>query len=140
LSPAQESAIAKLLQAGADRVVNPQDLGGARMAALSVQPHVAEFLDVVMHDGRLEFHLEQVDIPASSPLVGQSLRSSRVHAHTGALVPALRHPGGEFRTNPAPEAEVAAGDVLVVIGNLEQVEALRTLAGGHGQLGNGIRD
>ena len=61
---ASESAIGKLLQAGANRVVNPQDLGGARMAALATHPHVAEFLDVVMHDGSLEFRLEQVDVPA----------------------------------------------------------------------------
>ena len=44
-----EAAVGKLVQAGADRVVNPQDLGGARMAALAFQPHVAEFLDVIMH-------------------------------------------------------------------------------------------
>ena len=46
-----EAAEAKLTQAGADRVVNPQSIGGARMAALVGQPHVADFLDVVMHDG-----------------------------------------------------------------------------------------
>jgi voltage-gated potassium channel len=34
---ASESAIGKLFQAGANRVVNPQDLGGARMAALATQ-------------------------------------------------------------------------------------------------------
>jgi voltage-gated potassium channel len=137
---ASESAIAKLIQAGADRVVNPQNLGGARMAALSVQPHVAEFLDVVMHDGGLEFRLEQVNVPDGSPLVGQSLRSSRIHAHTGALVLALRHPGGEFRTNPPPEAQMATGDVLVVIGNLEQVDALRALALGKDQSPTAIAD
>ncbi len=125
---ASESASAKLIQAGADRVVNPQDLGGARMAALAVQPHVAEFLDVVMHDGSLEFRLEQIDVPAHSSLVGQTLRSARVHAHTGALVLALRHPGEAFRTNPPPEAEVEGGDVLVVIGNVGQIESLRSLA------------
>ncbi len=127
---ASEAAVAKLLRAGANRVVNPQDLGGARMAALAVQPHVAEFLDVVMHDGSLEFRLEQVDVPSGSPMVGQTLRGARVHAHTGALVLALRHPGEEFRTNPPPEATVEDGDVLVVIGNASQIAALRDLAEG----------
>ena len=55
-----ESAEARLLQAGADRVVNPQAIGGARVAALTLQPHVVDFLDVVMHDGSLEFRLEEV--------------------------------------------------------------------------------
>ena len=63
-----ESAEAKLLQAGADRVVNPQSIGGARMAALVGQPHVAAFLDLVMHDGSLEFRLAEVVVVAGSPV------------------------------------------------------------------------
>jgi voltage-gated potassium channel len=125
---ASESAVTKLLQAGANRVVNPQELGGIRMAALAAQPHVAEFLEVVMHDGSLEFRLEQIEVPARSPLAGQTLRSAQVHARTGALVLALRHPGEAFRTNPPPEAQIRQGDVLVVIGNAGQISALRSLA------------
>jgi voltage-gated potassium channel len=125
---ASDAAVPKLLQAGADRVVNPQDLGGARMAALAVQPHVAEFLDVVMHDGSLEFRLQEIDVPAASTLAGQTLRSARVHARTGVLVLAVRHPGQDFRTNPPPEEQISGGDVLVVIGNTGQVASLRALA------------
>jgi voltage-gated potassium channel len=129
---ASEAAVAKLLYAGADRVVNPQDLGGARMAALAVQPHVAEFLDVVMHDGSLEFRLEQVEVPVDSPLAGETLRSARVHDRTGTLVLAMRHPGKDFRTNPPPTAEIVGGEVLIVIGDAEQVGSLRALAIGNG--------
>ncbi len=125
---ATEQAVPKLLQAGADRVVNPQDLGGVRMAALAVQPHVAEFLDVVMHEGSLEFRLAEVEVDPDSELAGQTLRSARVHDRTGTLVLAMRHPGSTFRTNPPPTAEIAAGDVLVVIGDAGQVAALRALA------------
>jgi voltage-gated potassium channel len=132
---ASESAVAKLLFAGSDRVVNPQDLGGARMAALAVQPHVAEFLDVVMHDGSLEFRLEQVEVPVDSPLAGETLRSARVHDRTGTLVLAMRHPGKDFRTNPPPTAEIVGGEVLIVIGDAEQVGSLRALAMGNGKDG-----
>jgi voltage-gated potassium channel len=125
---ASEQAVSKLLQAGADRVVNPQDLGGARMAALAVQPHVAEFLDVVMHDGSLEFRLAEVEVLPGSALAGQSLRSARVHDLTGTLVLAMREPGSAFRTNPPPTAEIVAGEILIVIGDAGQVSALRELA------------
>lgn len=126
---ASKPAVAKLHQAGADRVVDPQDLGGVRMAALALQPHVAEFLDVVMQEDNLAFRLEQVEIPAGSPLAGQTLRSARVHEHTGTLVLAMREPGGSFRTNPPPGAPIVAGEVLIVIGDADQVERLRELAG-----------
>ena len=64
-----ESSMAKLVRAGADRVVNPQLMGGRRMAAFALQPHVADFLDVVMHDDQLEYRLEQIEIGAR-PQVG----------------------------------------------------------------------
>jgi voltage-gated potassium channel len=127
---AREQAVAKLRQAGANRVVNPQDLGGVRMAAFALQPHVAEFLDTVMHDGDLEFRLEEVEIPDGSTLAGQTLRSARIHEHTGTLVLAMREPGAPFRTNPPPTAEIVAGEVLIVVGDADQVARLRGLAGG----------
>lgn len=124
---ASRPAVAKLVQAGANRVVDPQDLGGARMAALAVQPHVAEFLDVVMHEGSLDFRLEEIQIPPGSPLAGETLRSARIHDRTGTLVLAMREPAGPFRTNPAPTAELVGGEVLIVIGDADQVARLRAL-------------
>lgn len=76
----------KLRRAGADRVVNPQVIGGARMAAFVLRPHVAEFLDVVMHEQHLEFRLEEVPVAAGSPIAGCSLRDVHVRDRTGALV------------------------------------------------------
>ena len=61
-----EESEEKLRRAGADRVVNPQSIGGARIAAFVLQPHVTEFLDVVMHDRGLQFRLEEVLVPAGS--------------------------------------------------------------------------
>jgi voltage-gated potassium channel len=123
-----ESSEAKLAQAGANRVVNPQGIGGARMAAFVLQPHVAEFLDVVMHDGSLEFRLEEVPLPQGSPLAGQSLRETHIRDSTGALVLALRDRDGSFQTNPTPETVLAAGQILIAIGTEAQLKALAAAA------------
>ncbi len=87
-----------------------------------------------MHDGSLEFRLEQVRVSEASPLAGETLRSARVHDLTGTLVLAMREPGGTFRTNPPPTAEIVAGEVLIVIGDSGQVAALRSLALGQHQV------
>jgi len=123
-----ESSEAKLTQAGADRVVNPQGIGGARMAAFVLQPHVAEFLDVVMHDGSLEFRLEEVPLPTGSPLAGHSLRDAHIRDSTGALILALRDAGGAFATNPPPETVLEAGQILIAIGTEGQLRALADAA------------
>ncbi len=117
-------SVEKLLQAGADRVVNPSNIGGARMAAFALQPHVAEFVDVVMHDGSLEFRLEEVPVPDGSPLDGRSLRDAHIRDRTGALVLAMRNEEGDFMTNPGPEVQIHAGHILIAIGTGTQLEAL----------------
>ncbi|MBI2703958.1 MAG: potassium channel protein [Actinobacteria bacterium] len=119
-----ETAEPKLRRAGADRVVNPQFLGGSRIAAMTLQPNVSEFLDVVMHEDNLLFRLQEFDLGPGSPLAGRSLRDAQVRDQTGALVLALRDPTGEFLTNPPPETVLEVGQVLIAIGTPEQLLAL----------------
>ena len=123
-----ESSESKLVRAGADRVVNPQQLGGDRMASFVTQPHVVDFVDVVMHDGSLKFRLEEVTLAADSALAGKTLRSAHLRDRTGALVLAIRRPDGRFVTNPSPEHTIEAADVLIGIGTAEQLEALAVFA------------
>jgi voltage-gated potassium channel len=119
-----ESSGPKLRRAGADRVVNPQQLGGDRMAAFVTQPHVVDFVDVVMHDGTLEFRLEELAVLRSSQLAGNTLRSAHLRDQTGALVLAIRRPDGSFITNPSPEVVIQTGDVLIGVGTAEQLKSL----------------
>ena len=114
----------KLRRAGADRVVNPQSIGGARIAAFILQPHVTEFLDVVMHERGLEFRLEELLVPSDSPVAGSSIRDAHLRDRTGALVLALRDQDGNFNTNPSPETCIESGQLLNPIGTPAELEAL----------------
>jgi voltage-gated potassium channel len=124
-----EESVEKLRRGGADRVVNPQSIGGARMAAFVLQPHVTEFLDVVMHDRGIEFRLEEVTVATQSRVVGQTLREAQIRDRSGSLVLAVRDAGGAFSTNPSPDAQLAAGQVLIAIGTPAELTALSALVG-----------
>lgn len=124
-----DDATAKLQHAGADRVVNPQRIGGDRIAAFALQPHVTEFLDVAMRDSGVEFRLEEVDVRAGSALAGRSVRETRLQEGGGALLLALRRAGAQFETNPSPEATIDPGDVVIVVGTADQVQEIRAAAG-----------
>jgi voltage-gated potassium channel len=123
-----EESESKLLRAGATRVVNPQRIGGQRIAAAALQPNVVEFLDVVMHDGSLEFRLEEVSILAGSRLAGGTLHEASVGETTGALVLALRDADGQFLANPPVQTPIGAGHVLIAIGTETQLTALQEAA------------
>ncbi len=123
-----DSTASKMLRAGADRVVNPHELGGARMAALVAQPHVSEFVDVVMHDQELEFRLEEIELPQGSPLVGRSLADADLGARTGTLVLGMRNRDGSFTMNPDRDAVLSEGQILIAIGTGKQLQNLQSEA------------
>jgi voltage-gated potassium channel len=118
------SAAPKLFQAGADRVVNPHEIGGSRMAAMILQPDVAEFLDVVMHDRELEVRLAEVRVDATSPLVEMSLGDAGTHEKTGSILLAVRR-GEGFMTNPSAGLVLRVDDVLIALGTPDQLAALQ---------------
>jgi voltage-gated potassium channel len=120
----QEESVEKLSRAGADRVVNPQELGAARMASFVVQPNVAEFVDVVMHERSMDFRMREVEIPDGSQIAGTSLRDANLRQRAGVLVLALRGDDGTFTTNPDPDVVLHPRNVIVAVGTDEALQEL----------------
>ena len=125
---ANESAAGpKLRQAGADRVVNPHQIGGARMAALVSHPEVSEFLDIVMQQGELEVRLAEIHITVGSVFADCSLAGCGIRRTTGATVLAVRR-GESLVTNPSRHFVLLPHDILISLGTEDQLAALRVRA------------
>ena len=123
----ESSAEPKLRQAGVDRVVNTHEIGGSRMAALVLQPDVVEFLDVVMHDDQLTVHLAETAVVLDGPFDGMALSACEINESTGATVLAVRR-AESFVTNPPDHFVLAAGDVLIALGTMNQLAELKSKA------------
>ncbi len=127
----EEESMTKIRTAGADHVVSPNVTGGTRMASMLVRPRVVSFLDVVTGDGDLALRLEETVVPESSSLAGRTLAEARIPDETGLIVIAVRHEDPEEAErlvyNPGPGERIRPGDVLIVLGRPEQVDALREL-------------
>ncbi|MFZ0323341.1 MAG: NAD-binding protein [Actinomycetes bacterium] len=123
-----DDAEKKFTRAGADRVVNPQRIGGDRIAAFALQQHVVDFLDVAMHDAGMEFRMEDVQVEPGSALAGSTVRTTREHEGGGALLLALRDSGGQFVTNPPSDQVINPGDVMIAVGTAAQLTSLRLAA------------
>lgn len=123
----QDESVPKLDNAGADRVVNPQELGAARMASFVARPHVAEFVDVVMHERSLEFRMQEFDVPPESQIAGQTLKDANLRESSGALVLALRTPDGVFTTNPTGDTRIDANHVIIAVGTGDDLQRLGDL-------------
>ncbi len=118
---------AKLVRAGADRVVVPEDIGARRMVTFATRPTVADFLDVVT-TGSVEYRLEEVRLAERSAIAGQTLGSAGIAERTGALVLGISRADGRFVTNPPADEPLSAGAVLIAIGTPDQLTRLEGLA------------
>ncbi len=134
----EEKSDLKLLKAGADKVVSPNEIGGTRMASLILRPAVVSFLDVITRAGQVVIDLEEVSIRIGSSLVGKSLADARIPEQTGLIVMAIKRSNGETEINPGPLYILEEADSLIVLGKEEQVGKLQKLAGHDIPLGYGL--
>ncbi len=123
----EEGAEERIVRAGANRVVNPYQHGGARLAHVLVKPTVVDFLDFSMGARDIPgLELEQVRLAPGSPLVGQTLAEADLRRRCGVGVVAVQR-GARLLPNPEPNLALEETDVLVVLGarvHLEEFESL----------------
>lgn len=75
--------------------------------------------------GRLQ-KLEEVTVPADSPLLGASLSEAGFRARTGATVLSIYRNGHEI-VSPEANTTLKTGDVLLVVGTRESAEMVRQM-------------
>jgi voltage-gated potassium channel len=123
-----KEAEAKLKTAGANRIVAPNSIGARRMALLAIRPTVADFIDTVSFRRGRELQMENIVVPDSSPLVGQTVASIRQQSRANIL--AINRKSGKLLTNPGDEESIELGDRLIIMGTAEQLTTLESLCEG----------
>jgi voltage-gated potassium channel len=123
-----ESSEAKLLRAGADRVISPYILSGRRMANLAVRPFVVDFLDVTGSTGEIEKTLEEIVVEEGSVIANRTIGEADLGKRTGALVLALYRSTGELMTNPHTETLLEAGTRMIVLGTRDALDVTEALS------------
>lgn len=121
----------KIRSAGADCVISPELISSRRMISEMFRPSVTTFLDRMLKDDRAVMRFEEIVISPDSVFAGTTLREARISEKTGLLIVAVRKGGiGEFIQNPDAGEEIDAGDVLICMGPMDKVFALRKIAQG----------
>jgi voltage-gated potassium channel len=135
---AEEQAEAKLIRAGANRVVAPTIIGGHRMAMALTKPAVGDFLDSITAN-QLDLGFEQLEIENSSSFVGQKLSETNIRSELNIVIVSIRRNNGEIEFNPTGDAVIEAGDMLIAIGSADSLAELTALARGQQRTGVAVR-
>ena len=122
----EEGAERRILHAGADRVVNPYDLGGTRLAHLVVKPNIVSFFDASLEGTDLQ--LDQTSLRVGSPIIDSTLAEASVRQRWGLGVVAIQR-GTQVFANPGADFRLQTGDVLVVFGRRGQISTFESQCG-----------
>jgi voltage-gated potassium channel len=114
---------ARLMQAGASRVVSPYTMAGHRLAELATRPRVVDFIDAALSHGELAFSMEEVEVvTGNSATDGATVGSLR---DTGVFILAIVTGEKSYEANPPADRVLHGGETLVVSGSVQRLKELR---------------
>ncbi len=115
----------KMLLAGANRVISSQEIGGHRVYRLIRKPTVFDVMDSILFSSS-GLMITEVQIPKGSYLDGIPFQQNDVETRFDLLVIGIQQAasdaGFEYNTHKVFR-KIKAGDILVVIGYKEEIEA-----------------
>jgi voltage-gated potassium channel len=123
-SSGKKGAETKLLRSGANKVFSPYEIGARRMAQSLVRPTVIDFIDLTVHDGELGLRLEELQVSGKATFANKTLMQSGIRSEHDLIVVAIKREKGEMLFNPNPNTEILPGDILVVLGEHTNIQAL----------------
>jgi voltage-gated potassium channel len=117
---ALESTRAKMIQAGANKVVSPYNAGGMQIARSFLNPEVDDFLSVVTDRAHYDFEMKMHTVSPDDPFCNRSLRETEFRQQ-GFTVIAVKYPDGHMVFAPDASFLLRAGYQIFLMGPGRQV-------------------
>lgn len=111
----------KLMRAGADKVISPYFLGGRKMAQFIVRPNVIDFIELTMYTSSLGLSLEEILVSKGASIVGKTLIETDIRKEHDIIVIGIKPSDTEMVFNPTPDTVINDGDILIVLGEKDQI-------------------
>jgi voltage-gated potassium channel len=124
--------VERMVKAGANSTVSPNHIGGLRMASELLRPTVVGFLDLMLKEKSRTLRVEEIALSATSSWAGKSLADLDLSERYNLLPLAVKHPGqadDHLVVNPRGKTIVAAGAVIIVLGDSANLGRARADAG-----------
>ena len=128
----------KLLKAGANHVVMPDQIGGFYMATLVSKPSAVEFFSFLTNDFHSDIGFEEISFEnLSAECHYKTIRELGVRHATGANIIGYKQPNGKYIVNPPPDTAFLPNSSFIILGNNQQLKAVKAFFAGYGQRGDG---
>jgi voltage-gated potassium channel len=121
----------RMLKAGANSTVSPNQIGGLRLASEVLRPHVVSFLDLMLQEKSRTLRIEEIHIGGHSPWLGLTLKQLQLQTRYNLMVLAVKglgNSGQGFLVNPPDQLVIAEGGVIIVMADVGDVRRVRAEA------------
>ncbi len=119
----------RMLKAGANVAVSPNQIGGMRMASEALRPNVVNFLDLMLREKSHVLRIEEIPILPDSAWSGVLVEDLKLRARYHLLPLAVKTTGKEddsrFIVDPTGNLKLQSGMVLIVMGDVSEIQQAR---------------
>lgn len=110
----------RLYKVGANRVISPYELGSRRIVNTVLRPNVVDFIDLMTYAPTMSLSIEELTVSEESPFNGKQVKDSGFREKFNIIVVGVKR-GEEMFFNPQPGLEILSGDVLILVGEKDQL-------------------
>ena len=115
----------KLIQAGANKVVNPYTAGGHRMAELLISPELEDTVSLSLKHGILDLAIDEVNLTNLNSFHGVKIKDSTIREEFNLIIVGLVNGDGSYEINPDPELLLSADHTVMIMGKKGQLEQFK---------------
>ena len=115
----------KLIQAGANKVVNPYTAGGHRMAELLISPELEDTVSLSLKQGIVDLAIDEVNLTSLNSFHGVKIKDSTIREEFNLIIVGLVNGDGSYEINPDPELQLSKDHTVMVMGQKSQLERFK---------------
>ena len=129
-----EEARIKLKMAGANKAICPYYIGGLRIAQSVLRPNVIDFLEFATGSEFKDIQMEEILVSRNSKLVGKTLKEAKIGEKLRVLIVGIKRADGKIEFNPSADTIIKAEDIIIGIGNSENLNLLSQISIGEKEM------
>jgi len=123
---AREENQAKLIRAGANKVINPYVSGGHRMAEILIKPQVEDSINVISpKNSKINLTIDEISLKGVDKYEGITIKDSGIRDKFDISVVGIMDDDGKSIMNPASSEVLRTNQTIILIGEIEKMDMFK---------------
>ncbi|MFW6134936.1 MAG: potassium channel family protein [Elusimicrobiota bacterium] len=110
----------RLYRVGANRVVSPYELGSRRIVNSVLRPNLVEFIDLMTYTPNMSLSIEEYNVLRGSEFAKKKISDSKLREKYELMIIGIKR-DEKMIFNPTAEQIIEIGDILILIGESENL-------------------